>query len=321
MATTLESLREAPSLENLYPQLDELSINAGWAKPTPSLYPIPYENFHPSQWLWADGKAALDAAGRLIDTELAERRNLILFNPVEGNTYATVRTLIAAYQMILPGEQARSHRHTPNALRFILEGEGAYTVVDGQRLEMKPNDVLLTPNWRWHGHASEAEGACYWLDILDVPLCHLLEPMFFEPHPDNYEPIQATPAASDCHFPWDDIVAGLDRAVCDPSGRKARRVELGSPAMASTALYMQRLDSGEKTRAYRTSANQIVCCAEGTGETVIDGETFTWERGDVMAIPCWRPFSHRAGSDAVLFSATDEPVMRSLNWLREQDEE
>lgn len=315
----MSNLAQSESLETLYHRLAPLSINAGWAKPTPSLWPEPRVNFRPFHWSWADGRAALDAAGRLVDTELAERRNLILFNPVEGNTYATVRTMIAAYQAILPGETARSHRHTPNALRFILEGEGSYTIVNGERLEMRPNDVLLTPNWRWHGHGSEADGMCYWLDCLDAPLTHLLEPMFFESHPESYEPIRSTPTASPFIFRWEDVCADLDRAEPDPEGRFGRRVELGSPALSSITLYMQRHSAGEATRALRTTANQIVCVAQGRGSSTIDGESFAWSRGDVLSVPAWRPHSHRTSDDAVLFVMTDEPVLRSLGWLRTED--
>jgi gentisate 1,2-dioxygenase len=315
----LSKLADTETLESLYDALAPLSINCGWAKPTPSLWASPRKNFVPFKWSWKEGRAALDAAGRLVDTELAERRNLILFNPVEGNTYATVRTMIAAYQAILPGEKARSHRHTPNALRFVLEGEGAYTVVDGERLEMKPNDVLLTPNWCWHGHGSEADGMCYWMDCLDAPLVHLLEPMFYEHHPQGYEPIRSMPRSSPFIFRWDDVQADLDRARPDPEGRYGRRVELGDPALAAIGLYMMRLGSGEATRPFRTTANHIVCAAEGTGETTIDGETFAWSRGDMIAIPAWRPLSHRASGDATLFVMTDEPLMRSLGWLRSED--
>ena len=315
----MSDLAQSESLHSLYQGLAPLSINAGWAKPTPSLWPEPRVNFRPFHWSWAAGRAALDAAGRLVDTELAERRNLILFNPVEGNTYATVRTMIAAYQAILPGETARSHRHTPNALRFILEGEGAYTIVDGERLEMAPNDVLLTPNWHWHGHGSESAGMCYWLDCLDAPLTHLLEPMFFEPHPDAYEPVRATPAASPYIFRWKDVRADLLGAAPDPAGRFGRRVELGGPALSSIALYMQHHAAGETTRATRTTANQIVCIAEGSGASTIDGEDFAWSRGDVLSLPSWRPVAHRAVEDAVLFVMTDEPVLRALGWLRLED--
>jgi gentisate 1,2-dioxygenase len=319
MSTALASLRDAKTLEELYPRLQRLSIGAGWAKPTPSLWPKPHKNFLPMHWRWSDGRAALDAAGRLIGTDLAERRNLILFNPVEGNTYGTVRTLVAAYQMIMPGEKARSHRHTPNALRFILDGEGSYTTVDGARLDMVPNDVLLTPNWCWHGHASEAEGPCAWLDILDAPLVHLLEPMFFEPHPAEFEPVASKPKASPYHFPWSETLRRLDRAAKDPTGRHGRRIELGKPAMTSIALHMEWLEPGERTRPYRTTANQIVCVAQGMGASEIDGERFEWSRGDILAVPCWRPFSHRGSTDAVLFVASDEPLLRGLGWLRDEN--
>ena len=108
-------------------------------------------------------------------------------NPA-GGSYATSRTIVAAYQMIMPGEKARSHRHTPNALRLIIDAEpGAYTIVNGERLSMMPGDVVLTPNWCWHGHGNDSRACAYWLDVLDVPLVHLLEPMFFEPHPDEFE--------------------------------------------------------------------------------------------------------------------------------------
>ncbi len=317
--TTTAELAATDNLDTLYGRLGERSICAGWAKPTPSLYPEPTKTFLPFQWRWEEGRAALDAAGRLINTELAERRNLILFNPAEGNSYATVRSLIVAYQMILPGEQARSHRHTPNALRFILEGEGSYTIVDGQRLDMRPNDVLLTPNWCWHGHASDADGPCYWMDCLDVPLVQFLEPMFFEQHPETHEPVRTTPDKSPFIFTWESIQAGLDEAAPDPEGRHGRRIELGSPALSSTALHMHRMESGARTRRTRTTANQIFCVAEGEGTTIVDGESFAWQRGDVVAIPGWRPFEHHVAHDATLFEMSDEPLMRALGWLRISD--
>ena len=319
MATATSDLERAETLEELYPTLTARSIGAGWNKPTPSLYPEPKKNFVPTMWRWSEGRSALDAAGRLISTDLAERRNLILYNPVEGNTYATVRTMICAYQMILPGETARSHRHTPNALRLVLEGDGAYTIVDGERLEMRPNDVLLTPNWHWHGHGSEGSGPCYWLDCLDVPLAHLIEPIFLEPHPAGFETDATRPSSSPYIFTWEDTQRRLDRTSPDSAGRVGRRIALGDPAMETIALYMQRMDAGTETRVYRTTANQIFCPVEGSGETVIDGESFAWSRGDVVAIPAWRPFTHQVRSDATLFVMTDEPLLGKLGWLRTQD--
>src|ERR1043166_755137 len=129
---TPQQLAQSGTLEELYTRLLPIRMGAGWAKPTPSLWPEPKQNFQPFVWSYAQAKGALDAAGRLINTELAERRNLILQKPAEG--YATSRTIVAAYQMIMPGEKARSHRHTPNALRLIVDAEpGAYTIVNGDR--------------------------------------------------------------------------------------------------------------------------------------------------------------------------------------------
>ena len=116
--------------------------------------------------------------------------------------------------MIMPGEKARSHRHTPNALRLVIDAEpGAYTVVNGERLSMMPGDVVLTPNWCWHGHGNDSRACAYWLDVLDVPLVQLLDPMFFEPHPDEFETEITVPNASPMHFPWADTRA-------PPQGRR-----------------------------------------------------------------------------------------------------
>ena len=126
-------LKQSVTLEELYGHLGPINMGAGWAKKTPSLWPEPKRTFRPHRWSYAQAKGALDAAGRLINTELAERRNLILQNP--GESYATSRTIVAAYQMIMPGEKARSHRHTPNALRLIIDAEpGAYTGATKRRI-------------------------------------------------------------------------------------------------------------------------------------------------------------------------------------------
>ncbi len=315
---TVAAVAEARTLDELYPRLNALNIQAGWSKPTPSLWASPRENFAPMHWSWADGKLSLDAAGRLIGTDLAERRNLILYNPADPNRYATLRTIICAYQAILPGEIARSHRHTPNALRLVLEGEGAYTIVDGERLAMKPNDVLLTPGWSWHGHGSESKGTCYWLDCLDVPLNHLLEPMFYEGHPQAYEPVKSRPDRSPYIFRWADVDAALAKAKPDPEGYRGRRVELGSPALPTLALSMERHGVGTATKPQRTTMNQVFCVVEGRGETKIADKTFRWQRGDVVAVPAWRRYSHRITTDATMFVMTDEPVLKAFGWLRSE---
>jgi len=327
-------LARSGTLEELYGKLDRVGMGPGWNKPTPSLWPAPRKTFLPAHWRYEQARRALDAAGRLINTELAERRNLILFNPAEGNTYGTVRTLVAAYQMIMPGEWARVHRHTPNALRLILDAEaGTYTAVDGIEIAMEPGDVLLTPNWSTHGHGNRSKASAYWLDFLDAPLVQLLEPMFFEiaegDEKDEEKEAAGTPgeaappigevtAAQDFVFPRKDTLRRLAEAKPDPTGPFATQIELGHPALATTALYMMKLAPGVRTTPYRTTANNIYAVVEGSGTTTVDGERFEWRRGDVVATPAWRPHWHEAAGDAILFRVTDEPVMLRFGWWREE---
>jgi gentisate 1,2-dioxygenase len=317
-APTREELASSTTLDDLYRRLDIVGMGPGWSKPTPSLWSAPRKTMVPARWRYEQARGALDAAGGLISTELAERRNLILFNPVEGNTYATVRTLIAAYQMIMPGEWAREHRHTPNALRLILDAEpGTYTAVDGVNIPMEPGDVLLTPNWSTHGHGNKGKACAYWLDFLDAPLVQLLEPMFFEPRERGGGPADTTPTKdSPFVFPYSDTIRRLDEARAAPDGPFATSVELGNPALLTTGLHMMRLSPDVRTSEVRTTANNIYAVANGKGVSTIDGEQFDWSRGDVIAVPAWRPHFHEAKDDAVLLRVTDEPMLKSLGFYR-----
>jgi gentisate 1,2-dioxygenase len=323
-APSQSDLARSGTLQELYGLLDKVGMGAGWNKPTPSLWPAPRKTFVPAHWKYELARGALDAAGRLINTELAERRNLILFNPAEGNTYGTVRTLVAAYQMIMPGEWARVHRHTPNALRLILDAEpGTYTEVDGTNIAMEPGDVLLTPNWSTHGHGNRSKACAYWLDFLDAPLVQLLEPMFFEIAEDEERPavepaLRPVTTGSSFVFTLKDTLRRLGEAKPEPRGPFATQIELGHPALATTALYMMKLAPGVRTAPYRATANNIYAVVQGTGASTIDGERFEWRRGDVIAAPAWRPHFHEAAADAVLFRVTDEPVMQRFGWWREE---
>ncbi len=310
------------TLDDLYAELKETGMGPGWNKPEPSLYPAPKKTFVPAHWSYKDARAALSVAGDLVSTELAERRNLILANPIPGNTYATTRTLVAAYQMVRGKETARSHRHTPNALRLVMEtGPETYTIVQGRKYLMEPGDVLLTPNWLWHGHANESDTDAYWIDFLDAPLVQLLEPMFFEHFPEGIEKATEVALESPMRFAWKDTQARLGAA---PLERGMRQVALGDAAggsaLDSIALAVQQIEPGAATPRRQTTANSIFAVMFGEGETEVDGEHFRWSRGDVFAVPSWRPFSHKAiGGTAHLLRVSDEPVMRMLNWLRETD--
>ena len=317
---TPQQLANSGSLEELYGYLGEIRIGAGWAKKTPSLWPEPKKTFEAYRWSYAQAKGALDAAGRLINTELAERRNLVMHNP--AGDYATSRTIVAAYQMIMPGEKARSHRHTPNALRLVIDAEpGAYTVVNGERLPMMPGDVVLTPNWCWHGHGNDSRACAYWLDVLDVPLVQLLEPMFFEPHPDEFETETVVPNASPMCFPWADSQRRLAQAAERSNGAPAEITlgdsGAGKSALDTIALSMIELKAGQATAPRKVMANNVLGVVQGSGTTEVDGRTLAWSRGDVIVVPSWREHVHRSDGGAVLFRTTDEPVMRKLGFLRE----
>ena len=144
--TAAQRIAQVGSLEGLYAELGGMEMTAGWIdRDEPILRPEPDTEFRPQHWRYALAKPALDAAGRLINTELAERRNLVMRNPADPDGIATTRTLVSAYQMILPGEKARSHRHAPHALRVIIDAKGAYSTVDGVKTPMETGDIVLTP--------------------------------------------------------------------------------------------------------------------------------------------------------------------------------
>ena len=268
------------------------------------------------QWRYVECKAALDAAGRLINTELAERRNLVMRNPVEGNDIATARTLVSAYQMILPGEKARSHRHAPHALRVILDGKGSYSTVDGEKTPMETGDVVLTPGWCWHGHGHDGDEPAYWFDGLDVPLNHLLEPMFFEDHPDGFEEVETVTEVSPNRFSRDTILQRLETAEHDPDGYYAPRIRLDAPTMPTIALHVNRLDSGSRTRRQRSTSNTIFVVMAGEGISTIEDTEIDWAHGDTFVAPCWNWIEHVATTDSVVFSMSDEPLMRFANYHR-----
>lgn len=314
------ALEAIDDLDTLNQELAPLAFRAGWNKAEPSLWPEPRTAFVPAHWRWAAARAGLDTAGRLIDTELAERRNLFLVNPHPGNHYATLRTLVSAYQMILPGERARSHRHSPHALRFVLDvPDTAYTVVDGTRIDMRPGDVLLTPGWHWHGHGNDGDRPGYWVDFLDVPTVQLLEPMRLEHWPEGFQQPDAVTRDHPFVFPWEQTAAALDAAAPDPQGRYGKRVVLDSQAAIPTlTLAMHRLPADCRTRAWRTTANQIVCVKSGHGAAQVGAQRFAWAPGDVFAVPAWHAFSLATSESADLFVVSDEHMLRLLGYLHEE---
>lgn len=304
-------------LDALYASFQSLNMEGGWHRKIPALWPEPRPNFLPYVWHYADVKPILDRAGDLVSTELAERRNLTMFNPVEGNVYATVRTIVAAYQMVKPGEFARSHRHTPNALRLILEGHGTYTVVDGFEVEMRPGDVLLTPNWSWHAHENKGQENCYWMDFLDVPFVHLLEPMFYQPHPQGCEgqvtPLDEAPIA----FRIEDTRTRLQGAGPSALHGGLKAITLGPAVLATLALDVVELAPGQASAPIRETANAVYAVIEGAVSAEIAGERLDANFGDTLAVPSWREHVLRGGeSGALLLKVSDRTALEKLGWFR-----
>jgi gentisate 1,2-dioxygenase len=179
MPDAAQTSREA-ALQTLFEALQPLSLAPLWTQYRAMLTPTPQGKARPYLWRYAELRPHLLCTGELISTREAERRVLMLMNPgLEGQAAAT-STLFAGMQLILPGEIARAHRHSPSALRVVVEGCGAYTAVDGERCLMEPGDLILTPSWSWHDHGNETTEPMIWLDGLDLPLLKALDVIFTE---------------------------------------------------------------------------------------------------------------------------------------------
>ena len=297
-------------------------------------------------WHYDAIRPAILEAGRLITTEEAERRVLVLENPgLKGQSRITM-SLYAGLQLILPGEVARSHRHAASALRFIVEGKGAYTAVDGERTIMSEGDFVITPPWTWHDHGNESDRPMVWLDGLDVPLVNFLNASFLETHPDAIQPV-ARPTGdslarygqgmlpdgyvshSKCspvfNYPYERTRAALETLrrteewdACH--GIKLRYVNPfdGGHAMPSIGCFMQLMPRGFAGVPYRATDGTIFACVEGSGTTTIAGSPFAWGPRDVFVVPSWQWYSHAPAEDAVLFSFSDRPVQEKLGLWREQ---
>ncbi|MFQ6030064.1 MAG: cupin domain-containing protein [Dehalococcoidia bacterium] len=170
--------------EHFYEVTDQASLRPAWRgrglERNPSVVPF--------AWRWADAKPLVLRSGEIVTPDRdVERRVLRLANP--GLEHGTTHTISAALQLLLPGENAPAHRHTPTAIRWVLEGSGAYTTVEGDKCYMEPGDLILTPSWTWHDHNNEGDQPLIWMDGLDTPLVHNLEATFYEAFPEDQQPV------------------------------------------------------------------------------------------------------------------------------------
>ncbi len=337
-------------LQSYYQDLQGYSVAPLWTVQEEALVSEPKSKAVPHLWRWRELRPQALRAAELIGTQDAERRVLMLLNPGLAGRIATTNSLFSGLQIVMPGESARAHRHTPAALRFIIDSDGGYTTVDGDRIPMHPGDLVLTPNWTWHDHGNDTNSPMIWLDGLDIPLVHLLESVFFEPYPEDVQPVTeptdstflkygagaltptwTTSASSHSplmHYPWDQTWQALMRLAPAVEGSPYDGVMLeytnpttGGPAFPTMGCHVQLLRPGESTKSHRHTSSAIYHVVEGQGRSIVDGQQLEWEPKDVFCVPGWTFHEHVNGSSsepAVLFSFTDIPVLRSLSLLREQ---
>jgi len=297
-------------------------------------------------WRYEEIRHHLMEAGGLITAHEAQRRVLILENPGLKGQATITGSLFAGLQLILPGEVAPAHRHTQSALRFIIEGHGAYTAVDGERTSMQPGDFVITPSWTWHDHGNETAEPMVWLDGLDIQIVKLLSASFAEQAPaevqavtrpegdsaarfsNNLLPIDWQPEVKTSpvfNYPYARTREGLEtlRRNNDPDpyhGHKMRFINpaSGDYAMPTIGTFIQLLPKGFSTRPYRSTDGTVYVAVEGSGETRIGEQVLRWQPRDIFVTPSWMPVSHQAEDEAVLFSYSDRPVQEKLGLWREQ---
>lgn len=293
-------------------------------------------------WRWAETRPLVDLAFQETSPASVQRRVLQMLSPHSSSLADefTCGNVLAALQCLLPGETARPHRHTMNALRFLLEGSGAVTLVDGKECPMAFGDLILTPGMCWHEHRHDGKDPVVWLDVLDVPLHQSLGTVVFQPGPIGEKPVTmsdaafAVPNIVPCaisgrrdhspvfRYPYADAVRALAHAPLSPDG--ARRVRYINPlngdgAMALLETTMMQLDSGGQTLPARTNANLVCTVVEGHGETRAGDQAFSWGPRDTFTVPQHNWFSHHASeAGARLFVVSDTDVMRRLGVLSEE---
>jgi gentisate 1,2-dioxygenase len=306
----------AKSLDELQALIEPLNVVTGWAHGPHTRSAEPHSPYKTYVWRYKECRAALEAASKLISSEEAGRRILNFRNPTPGNQLGAARTLLHAYQLVLPGETAPAHRHTAHALRVILDGRKMYSVVNGEKTLMETGDVVLTPGGTWHSHIHDGDQTACWIDGLDVPLVGALQLATWEPHPDRYERVQATVEETPMRFAHATIQRRLDEVQPDRQGYFGKRIRLEAPTMPTLGLTVERLDAGQRTRRWRTNANTSFCIMAGKGRSTIGGETIDWGFGDILIAPTWRWIEHEIAEDTQIFSMSDEPLLRWAQYYK-----
>ena len=301
----------------------------------------------PALWRFNEARDMVLEAGKLITAKEAERRVLVLENPALKGQSRITHTLYAGLQLIMPGEIAPAHRHTASAIRFILDGDGAYTAVEGEKTIMRRGDFVITANWCAHDHGNNSDKPMIWLDVLDAPTVNFFDAAFSEhldretqanTREDGYslarygsgvlpDGAKANGKQSPIlNYPYARIRPILERLKSsdeiDPHhGARLRYTNplTGGWAIPTMGAQIALLPKGFKGKDYRATDGSIFVCVEGEGTTRVEGETLSWTPGDVFVVPAWKRYTHTAKSETVLFSISDRPAQEALGIWREQN--
>jgi gentisate 1,2-dioxygenase len=339
---TSDASSDDAALAALYRDLEAADLRPLWTITEQLLTPTPRPAALP--WLWpaATMKPLARRAIELVPVERGgERRVLSLQNPGLGGRPYAVGTLWGALQCLGPREVAPAHRHSPGAIRFVLEGEGVWTTVNGDACDMGPGDLVLTPSWHWHDHTNGGDSEMYWFDGLDLPMIEALDGIFFEPYPGDAQPEAAEHNASErehttgtryvpgsvtdrlsprpstlLRYRWADTAAELDRlaAASDEPLIALEYVDpqTGASVLPTMACAVHRVRAGRRSVPVRRAGNAIYVVFRGSGSSVIAGRRFDWTTGDMFVVPSWCAVDHEGAEEADLFVVTDEPVFRAL---------
>jgi gentisate 1,2-dioxygenase len=337
--------------EQLYRDMDRYNLTPLWEVLHALVPPQPNTPCVPALWKYDEVRPFLMRAGDAITAEEAVRRVLILENPKLRGQSCITQSLYAGLQLILPGEVAPSHRHTQSALRFIVEGSGAYTAVDGERTTMRPGDFIITPSWTWHDHGHEADQPVVWLDGLDIPMLRFFDAGFaqndtsksqqvtrpegssFARYGHNMVPVRHDPPFGKTSpifsYPYErsrEALEQLERQTpadaCD--GFKLRYVNplTGGWTMPTIGTFMQRLPAGFAGQGWRQTDGAVYSVVEGEGEVVVSGAAgevrYAFGPRDHFVVPSWHTARLSSSKGCVLFSFSDRPVHEALGIHREE---
>lgn len=341
----------AEDRRTFYQAIDSKNLTPLWEVLHALVPEQPQAGCAPALWRYGDLRADLLRSGELITADEAVRRVLILENPSLRGQSCITQSLYAGLQLILPGEVAPSHRHTQTALRFVVEGSGAYTAVDGERITMHPGDFIITPSWTWHDHGSDSDGPVVWLDGLDIPMVRFLAAGFaenggtsaqavtrgegssFARFGHNMAPVRNEPpfgATSPIFaYPYSRSRAALHELehageIDAWDGVKLRYVNpaTGASPMPTMATFLQRLPPGFAGRPWRQTDGTVFSVVEGEGEIAIEHGKQRWDFSfgprDHFVVPSWHTARWRSSQGCVLFSYSDRPVHLALGLFKEE---